>query len=192
MFRRCHERMREEMRLFVAINFTDQIKETIGGVIKDLKEISSGGTFTQPENLHLTLAFIGETSRVDEVKGAMDQAVEKINAKFFTIHLEGLGSFKRSQGLIYWMGVKKNERLSRLNQDLIKALKVKGFPMEDRKFKPHLTLGRRIIISKKSELEDFKESIPSLQINVDRISLMKSQRIDGKLVYTEMYSRVFN
>ena len=61
------------MRLFVAICFSDEIKALLSSVCQKLKTQSLSGNFTRPENLHMTLAFIGESNRVAAVKSAMQQ-----------------------------------------------------------------------------------------------------------------------
>lgn len=71
------------MRLFIAINFKDETKNSLSTVIDRLGSHVVKGNFTSEENLHLTLIFIGETSRIDRVKHAMD----KITAEPFKVVL---------------------------------------------------------------------------------------------------------
>ena len=49
------------MRLFIAINFDEETKQSIIAVQRRLREWGRGN-FSHPENLHLTLAFLGETA----------------------------------------------------------------------------------------------------------------------------------
>ena len=61
------------MRLFVAVNFTDQVKHSLLDGICSLRTQASRGNFTREENLHLTLAFLGETKEVVTAKYALTQ-----------------------------------------------------------------------------------------------------------------------
>jgi 2'-5' RNA ligase len=176
------------MRLFTAITFYEEIKSCLYHTIEELKSYSTGGSFTTKENLHLTLNFIGETNRLEEVKRAMNRAVRKVNVPSFPITLSGFGHFKRREGDIYWVGVGKEAALWNLQKELVKQLQEEGFILDDRDFKPHLTLGRRVTIGDISLAARMEQRIPSMNMDVDKISLMKSERINGKLVYTEIYS----
>lgn len=177
------------MRLFTAILFDDEIKESLYRTICELKSETVSGSFTVKDNLHLTLNFIGETKRVDEVKQAMGKAVDKLCAKAFSLSIRGLGRFKRREGDIYWAGVEKNDSLVRLQRELVKELKAADFPdIDDTEYTPHLTLGRRVKVGENFSIKQFEAGIHPMQMEVRKISLMKSERLEGKLVYTEIYS----
>ncbi len=173
------------MRLFIAINFTDEMKEQLSGTIRHLKEYAVQGNFTRNENLHLTLAFIGETARVNEVK----QAMNGIWAESFLLNISGLGKFRRDGGDIYWKGAEKTPELLSVYQQLFQVLTAMGFHLENREYKPHLTLGREVILQEGFDKNAFEKEIPKMSMKVEKISLMKSERINGKLVYTEIYAK---
>lgn len=175
------------MRLFTAITFNEGIKDELYKAIVKLKDNAISGSFTSKENLHLTLNFIGETNRLEDVKLAMDQVLDTSAAKSFSVKLEGLGSFKRREGDICWIGVRREPLLWRLQEKLNHKLMEAGFPMEEREFKPHLTLGRRVRLKSAGILKDLEKELPNIELEIDKISLMKSERIQGKLVYTEVY-----
>lgn len=164
------------MRLFVAICFTEEIKNVLLETIKKLRGQTLSGNFTDPENLHLTLAFIGESNQT----AAVCSAIDACELPPFTITIDGLGNF----GDLYWVGIEKNTNLSNLANDLQNNLRAKGFDIEKRAFKPHITVARQV---KSQKTVSF--TIPSTTMTVSRISLMKSERINGKLTYTELYGR---
>lgn len=176
------------MRLFTAITFNEDIKDSLFRAILKLKDNAVSGSFTAKDNLHLTLNFIGETGRLGDVKLAMDQMIGTPAAESFSMQLEGFGSFQRREGDICWIGVVKEPALWRLQEELNKKLIEAGFTMEARKFKPHLTLGRRVRLSDSSILKDLAQDLPPMKHEVEKINLMKSERIEGKLVYTEIYA----
>ncbi len=177
------------MRLFIAILFDQDVRASLYNTVEELKLAAKGGTFTERENLHLTLNFIGETKRLKEVKEAMSAAVEASKAESFPLLLRGFGRFKRTEGDIYWVGVvERNDVLRRLQKELVKELKETGFyEIDDRDYKPHLTLGRRVRVGQSFDSKAFEAGIRPMQMKVERISLMKSERIEGKLTYTEIY-----
>lgn len=176
------------MRLFTAILFNEDIKASLYNSVEKLQDIARGG-FTHRDNLHLTVNFIGETNRLEEVKQAMEHAVSTTAAAPFQLTIRGLGEFKRKEGDICWIGVDRETTLWSLQKELVKELKEAGFfDIDDREYKPHLTLGRRVIIRDSSRLKELEAGIKPMQMEVGRISLMKSERIQGKLVYTEIFS----
>ncbi len=179
------------MRLFIAIDFTDEIKISLYGLTQELKIHTSQGHFTHKENFHLTLAFIGETKDFDHVIQAIDNAVLKGKISPFYLNVGGFGRFKGRAGDIFWVGVEQNTVLTELNNALVRELKKFEFKIEDKEFKPHLTLGREIVLKNGYAVKDFEKLIPVMSLPVDGIELMKSERIDGKLVYTEVYHRSF-
>jgi len=174
------------MRLFVAINFTEEILNSLGNVMESLKENTLRGRMTRRENLHLTLVFLGKIApgRIAEIKNVMN----KVNVKSFLLKLSGFGWFKRSSGNICWVGVEKNKALDELYKQLSDGFIKSGFEVEDREYKPHITLSRDTVLRDDFDKQEFARTIPNMEMMVDKISLMKSEQIQGKLTYTEIYS----
>ena len=173
------------MRLFIAVNFNDGIKEKIMDCIRRLRESSERGNFTLRENLHLTLVFLGEVpeTRLGPVKRAMDRAC----SEDFGIHIGGLGRFKRNGGDIYFLGIDRNPALSALYGRLRAELIKEGFAVEDREYRPHLTLGREVVPRGGFVCSEFR--VLPMRMDAGKISLMRSDRINGKLTYTEIYAK---
>ena len=171
------------MRLFIAINFTDKIKETVADIRDGLKEESLVGNFSFDENLHLTLIFLGECNyhQMNVIKTVMDNAV----FTDFKLVLEKIGYFKRDGGNTWWIGIKESASLSDLQADLCSGLRQKGFVLENRKFTPHITIGREV----KMRIGYILPEIQHVDFKVTNIELMKSERINGKQTYTSVYSK---
>lgn len=163
------------MRLFVAINFSPEIKAALLRAQARLRSLCAGGNFSRPENLHLTLAFIGETERLSDAR----EAVAECGGPF-ELSLSGLGRF----GELYWCGIAENPRLTALARELRDALTRRGFKLEAREFSPHITIARRVRADGSVDFD-----VPPASMTVGRISLMSSERINGKLTYTEVYAR---
>lgn len=137
--------------------------------------------------MHLTLAFIGEVGS-DKV-GQIKSQINGIKAEPFQLILKGLGKFKRNGGDIYWVGVEKNEILISINKYLVEELRNTGYQIEIREFSPHLTIGREVVLNDSVDTNKISEITLNKKMTVSRISLMKSERINGKLIYTEVYGK---
>ncbi|MGI5971404.1 MAG: RNA 2',3'-cyclic phosphodiesterase [Oscillospiraceae bacterium] len=164
------------MRLFTALHFSNEISETLLQAIDRLKSQGVSANFTRPENLHLTLAFIGETNNV---KAAID-AVEQTDDPPFIMTVGGYGRF----GNLYWAGIYANPALERLALNMQERLRRAGFNIERRAWKPHITLARRLETDVPVKLD-----IPKMEMFVREVSLMRSDRPQGKLKYTEVYRK---
>lgn len=175
------------MRLFIAINLDENIKNKIEDISLELKKSSTQGRFVNKEHMHLTLEFLGETpdDKVQLIKDVMD----KVATKPFSMELSRIGYFKRREGNIYWIGVKENEMLLQIQAELHSMLLRQGFDLENREYKPHLTLGRKVKLDGTFNSEKISKNIEGTVINVDKIDLMKSENINGKLAYTVIYSK---
>lgn len=177
----------EKLRLFLAINFEERIKASVAEVTERLKAQAVKGTFTKKQNLHLTLVFLGVISqkRFPLIREAMDE----VNVESFSLAMQDFGKFKTGGGDIYWLGFEENESLKRLYRQLWKALDKRGFDVEEREYTPHLTLGRQVILPKDFNTQQFRDTVPKQEVMVKKISLMKSERINGILTYTEIQDK---
>ena len=195
------------MRLFIAINFTAEFKDGIWDIMTRLREHALEGRFTRYQNLHLTLQFLGETDRVRHIFEAMEEAAREewqrdegagapldaasqskdvFSIEPFVIKTAGLGKFRRRGGDIYWLGLERSAPLEDLQALLARALTRRGFQLEERPFRPHLTLGREVRVEEGFDEEAFSRRLPRLSMEVNRISLMESSNRGGKLTYTEI------
>lgn len=164
------------MRLFIAVRFSQPVLDMLKGVIKDLGR-QGRGNLTRPENLHLTCVFIGETGDAAGAAAAMRGAAAACPS--FEITVGGAGHF----GNLYWVGIDKSVELSMLVASLRNALKTGGLPFDEKAFKPHITVARQFEAVSLPHIE-----APRTRMQVDRLSLMRSDRVEGKLVYTEVAS----
>ena len=117
------------MRLFVAVNFSEALKDSLENAIRDLKAAAASGNFTHRENLHLTIVFIGETDRAD----AAIRALDTVNAAPFDLPVSGIGWFKRRGEYLYWAGTKDAPPLKDLHRKVCAALTAQGFAIEKKK-----------------------------------------------------------
>ena len=162
------------MRLFIAVELSEEMKKNITATLHDLKKAGVSGSYVPVKNLHLTLAFIGEKKDADEVKAAM----QAIKYKPFRLSLSEFGNF----GDILWIGMKGNQGLSAAAKSVRDALDAAGIDYDRKKFTPHITLIRKMSGKWK------QVPAPKGEMTVKKISLMNSTFKDGKRVYTEIFS----
>ncbi len=125
------------MRLFVGIPFPDDIRDRLGGLLGGLP----GTRWVRPENLHISLRFIGEVAGGDEID--IDRALGAVGFEPFELTLSGVGCFEsRGRVHVVWAGIEKPDALGRLQGSVESALVRSGVEPEHRKFKPHVTLAR--------------------------------------------------
>jgi len=203
------------MRLFIAINVGAETKERLLALCDELREKSQRGNFTLPENLHLTLVFIGEVSppkKVDKIKAIMDT----VELAPFTAAIDRLGTFSRGK---YRVPAKSQdfvgkgattERASFSPQGVNEqAQSVATWWAGLREDKPLMDLQREVehklalcgfemdgrkyrphITIGREVVTDVKPwQIEPFGETVSSIDLMKSERINGKLTYTSIYRR---
>jgi len=169
------------MRLFIAIDLPEEVKRELWYLALDLQHQAEQARVVPPENYHLTLLFIGETKRVDEVREAMQ--LLRIPDEPPQVVIEGIGSFKQQGARTWWVGVRDNEQLTGIYNELNALYRAAGFSLEARSFKPHITLARKVRASQPIVL-----MAPQYVLTAERIALMKSTQEAGRMVYTEIDS----
>lgn len=170
------------MRLFIAVNFDEPTKENIMAVQSRLQQLGRGN-FSRPENLHLTLAFIGEVEPDREI--TIGRLMDELTVPVLQLTFDQVGCFKREGGDIWWLGLAANQALLDLQKDLSSRLRKAGFAIENRRFSPHITLARKVLLNRKPDLNELLGAPFATEAHT--ISLMLSERINGRLTYTERY-----
>ncbi len=161
------------MRLFAAVRLSDEMKTALIGMMHDLKKAGVRGAYVPAENLHVTLAFIGEAD-----PAAVISALEKVRFRPFRLSLSGTGVF----GDLLWAGLRGNQGLSAAAAEVRGALAAAGIGFDRKKFLPHITLVRRMSGGRK------EVPVRKAEMTVKKISLMRSEVKEGKRVYTGVYA----
>ena len=181
------------MRVFIGVRLPEPIKEQLGAVQEEVKRASLKGSFTDPDNFHLTMRFIGEVN--PEQKSAIETVLARCTQEQapFLIETDGLGYFFKKNKWIIWLGIKENRQLHQLYDQLNAELLAQATTVADEvAFIPHLTLGRGIVLSQEWETLS-KVPLPSDQkIPVTALTLFESVRVNGKLVYRPIADFPFN
>lgn len=125
-------------RLFVGIDIPDEIRGRISAYMKSLEAVAPGTKWVRAESLHVTLKFIGETAKVEEIK----QALSGVLGAPLSISFRGTGFFTPRSPGVFWVGVEAGPELSALAAKVEEALLPLGIEKEAREYSPHLTLAR--------------------------------------------------
>ncbi len=132
------------LRLFVAIDLPQNIKENLKMLIQELAKSAKEARWVAPENLHITFKFIGNFPEENLAKliESLTTATKKIRK--FELKLGKLGAFPTSKkARIFWIGTEKSElEIERLHKLIDSALEKFGIEKEGRKFHSHVTLAR--------------------------------------------------
>ena len=131
------------MRYFIALGLDDGPAPALAGWLKQTQRDFVELAVSPTENLHLTLAFLGNID-APSVAGAED-AVRKVAAAVapFEVGWRAGGVFpSRTRPRVLWLGVDGGEPLRAAHEALCAALTASGLPVEERSFRPHLTLAR--------------------------------------------------
>lgn len=170
------------MRLFIAINFDENTRGRLCRVQDRLRAFGSGN-FSHPENLHLTLAFLGDIQpeRLGEIYALMDE----LRFSQLTLSFDRADFFSREDGALWWVGLAADKALLALQRELSERLRQAGFPIESRRFSPHITLARRLKL--RAAVDKNQLLGERFSTTADRLSLMCSERVEGRLTYTEQY-----
>ena len=131
------------MRLFVAVDVPDDIKEKLYRDAMFLKRSGVRASYPALSSYHITLKFLGEVAeeRLEGIIGALSGAFDHISP--FEASVEGRGVFPGFRNpRVVWGGVRDEGGFSALKEAVDRALEVLGFGRDDKAFVPHITLGR--------------------------------------------------
>lgn len=177
-------------RSFIAIESNEKVRDSLKMIQGQLEKTGADLKTVKPENIHLTLKFLGDVSesKLDEVKKLLED-ISKPDP--FEMEINGLGIFPRPSFIrVIWAGVSNgSEEAKLLRRELDKRLRSLGFSEEDKDFTPHLTIARVKSGKAKEKLASIvkQESDTSFgKINVDKIKLKKSELTPEGPIYTDL------
>lgn len=181
------------MRLFVAANLTGMIKEALAEVQRALRSKGGDVSWVKPENLHITLKFLGEVEegRLEAVKEVTASSIAAVGPVLLSF--AGLGTFPHLRSpRVIWVGMREGaEGLLTLQANLEEGFHGIGFPRENKPFTAHLTLGR---VRSPRGLQPLVEEVKTWQrgtlgeMVLKQVDLMRSQLHPGGSIYTILES----
>jgi RNA 2',3'-cyclic 3'-phosphodiesterase len=129
------------MRLFVALDIPDEIRERITRFVDGLRRYSPDANWVKSASYHVTLKFIGERSPEDAEK--LKPILAGVSGTAVEIAFRGSGFFPNANSpRVFWAGMEYDDSLPRLARAVDLACSQLGIAREEHEFRPHLTLAR--------------------------------------------------
>lgn len=160
------------MRLFIAILLSEEMKKALTDAQQTMVDRGVRGRYSPEENLHLTLAFIGDYPDAQPVLDALNT----VSFRPFDLSLEGIGCF----GDLWWAGLKDSLPLAAVARRVRRALAESEIPFDRKRFSPHITLIRC------ASKDAAGIRVAPVGMRVQRLSLMRSDRGRNGMLYTEL------
>jgi RNA 2',3'-cyclic 3'-phosphodiesterase len=184
----------EQLRSFIAIEMPPEVRKSLSRLQQDLKAGGQQVKWVEPENLHLTLQFLGNinAAKVGDIASAIEKAGTGIRP--FRIEVGGLGVFPDIRRInVIWVGLAGElEKLDKLQKNIGANLTPLGFPPETRPFTPHLTIGRVRDFARPEDRAALGRIIAQTDYNVKykidatAVNLMKSQLTREGPIYSKL------
>lgn len=177
------------MRAFIGIDFSAELKKQLYELQQGYRSHARKGRWKHIDNFHITLKFFNEIDLSRQK--AMDEAVSRIcsGKDPFRLELGHAGIFPGKDAVrTLWLGIRGDlSSLYELQQEIERAAEPLGFPPENRKYRPHITIGQDIIFDRSFEeiQRELGEPVfPAIQ--ADRLYLFQSEQVQNRRVYTKV------
>ncbi|MCX7995439.1 MAG: RNA 2',3'-cyclic phosphodiesterase [candidate division WOR-3 bacterium] len=171
------------MRTFIAVEIPEKYRRVIWKLIEEHKDKNLPVKWVEFENLHITLKFIGEIDekKLDSIFSVLSEVSNK--TKRFSISLKNIGCFPGIRNpRVLWIGIGEGaEELIRLALEIENSLVRLGIKKEEKKFHPHLTIGR---VKTFCNVENFlNQSIQTDKFEINEFVLFKSTLTPSGPIY---------
>lgn len=181
----------ESIRTFICFELPEEVRHHLRDLIIYLKTFGRGVRWVRHDGIHLTLKFLGsvEGNRIEEIA----REVQAVSSSYqpFSIKLAGKGAFPNfNRPRVFWVGIDEpTGTIAAIQSDIEDRLATLGFKKEERKFSPHLTLGRvkfddPSVRKIAGELQRMK--MDQLEFSANEIVIMKSDLQPNGAVYTPL------
>lgn len=180
----------KKIRTFVAIDLSSEVTEGLKTLQNKLiNECPGKIAWVKPENIHLTLKFLGEIEegRWEQIFLSLKDVASRYSP--FNVFVKGLGCFPRIENpRVVWAGITcEGDKLFSLQKDVDKCLNEFGFPEDKREYHAHLTLGRIKVLKERMRWKEIVRSFRDVEVgtlNVEKTVLFKSTLKPAGAVYT--------
>jgi len=187
----------ERWRVFLAIEISPALQASLQRPLDGLASLGESIRVNPVERMHLTLHFLGHlpVPRVEDLSSRLAPIVETHHP--FRLVARGVGAFPSvSRAQVVWAGISGTElpRLVALQGDLGDGLRQAGVPVEDRRFRPHLTLARvqrPLRAPERRRLQEWSSAWGDIDLGelpVTEVRLMRSQLGGGPPRYSTLAS----
>jgi 2'-5' RNA ligase len=185
----------QQIRAFIAIELPEEVRAGLRQLQNKLKLATHPFVkWVAPEGIHLTLKFLGNISpqKVTEITKVMEEASQGFSP--FKLEVSEVGAFPNMrQPRVLWLGLRGElDKLTAWQKRIDNGLVPLGFAKETRPFTPHLTLARLREGVSPEDRRDFGELVMktptevNFKVNVNSLSLMRSQLLPSGAVYSQL------
>jgi 2'-5' RNA ligase len=185
------------LRSFIAVEIPAGIQDAIAHSTASLKMALPRPLirWVAPQNVHLTLKFLGDISPTSLKMLAEKLKVEAASHGMFSMSVGGLGAFPTSRrARVIWIGLDAPPALEALRRGVEAAAAQLGYAPEERPFSPHLTIGRVGQNVSTTDLQRIHNALEATKVGVvgtlrvETVHIFKSDLQPGGSVYTHLYS----
>ncbi|QTA38148.1 RNA 2',3'-cyclic phosphodiesterase [Thermosipho ferrireducens] len=181
------------MRTFIALDINNDVKQTANDTISKLMRMGFKASWVKPENMHLTLFFLGDVR-----ESLIDNMAEHLNKRLagfpsFSIEISGFGYFRfRNRPRVVFLKVVPSKALQTLYLEMRSELKKLKIPFDDQgNFVPHITLGRVKESPEKWENLLKGITVPKILVAVDSFTIYSSTLTPRGPIYNWIYRSKF-
>jgi 2'-5' RNA ligase len=170
------------MRTFIAIPLPEETRNFLSNIQNQLKSCGADVKWVQPQNIHLTLKFLGEINegQLNKINVILEEVAKKMHP--FTVSIDSIGAFPRiNSPRVIWAGIQQGDsEVKIIANELEERIAEIGIPKEEKTFSSHITIGRRRSGLKMDKLIDGLQKIASLakeqgqEFLTSKITLFKS------------------
>ena len=189
------------MRTFIAVDFSPEIIRKINEIIVYFKTQTPERAFkwVEPENLHLTIKFLGEVpeKKIEQIKSLIKETLDDF--KSFQIGVEKMGMYPNAQKpRVIWLGITGAEPLKDIHKMLESQLQKADIQPDKRSFSPHLTIARIRRNADVQSVKEIGETLSKFRVGslgtcaVNHIVLYKSELTPQGPIYTPLLSSPLN
>ncbi len=175
------------MRSFIAVDFSRQLKSEIAGLQSMLRSHAASGRWKYIGNFHLTLKFLDEIDlkKVSEISDKMREICA--GTEKFKLGISELGNFPGKECLrVLWLGIGGElDRLNSFQNKIDAALEGMGFRKENRSYTPHITIGQDVVFyTEFGKIKELAGVSRMPEFLVEKAYLFKSEQVGGRRIYT--------
>jgi 2'-5' RNA ligase len=178
------------MRTFIAVELDKPVKDALSRLQSELKKSEADVKWVFPENIHLTLKFLGEVKeeKIPKIIQSLKKIARAVNS--FRAEINTIGAFPNTKSpRAIWTGIEQGkENLLRLAELIEDAAAKLGFPKEERKFSAHVTIGRVRSPKNKAALSEAMQRLKfdALSQTVNSVILFKSTLTPKGPIYEKL------